>query len=261
MQRPNARRAPASAQEADALPEQALTTDWYARAYQRWWDDFLGHEWPEGSPEIVVAVEQATADLVDKHGIVPSERRDNWHAHPGLRGLRAWLEFVVVGYFGLKDMIDGEITDQQALAYKRRIARLGEALRKELESLYGVGSAMRGDIAALEQIIARAQRHEVLGDRPTKTCNASKDALHVLSAHICLFWLPYDHWQRGRACEPLDFSVRSPCFRSAKYMYAYLGAPRCTDRMIVKRLRAAELQIITGRQDERRRFYCFPAIG
>lgn len=95
MQRHNAHGKLVAHRTADALPEQILTADWYARAYERWWDDFLGHEWPEGSPEIALAVDRAVADLVDKHYIVPASRRDDWRAHPGLRGLRPWLEDVI----------------------------------------------------------------------------------------------------------------------------------------------------------------------
>ena len=262
MQRHNPRRSSARQTVGEALPERPLTADWYWGCYRRWMLEVPGWEWPDGSLEIAASIDQAVADLVDKHRIVSAERRRSCTAYPGLWGLREWLEDVVVGYFDLQDMIGSEITGHQAVTYKRRVARLSEALRKELERLYGVGSAMRNDITAIEQIAARAQRHEVLGDRPTKRGNASKDALHVLSRRICLFWLPCDDWRRAESCDPsLDLSVGSSCFRFAKYVYTYLGAPRCTDRMIVKRLRAAAMEIITGQPHEHRRFYTFPAHG
>lgn len=172
-------------------------------------------------------------------------------------------------YFGLQAIIAREITDKQALTYKRRIARLGEALHKELERLYGVGSAA-DDMAAVKRIVtgARAQQHqvlEVLGDRPTRKGNASKDALRVLSVRICLFWLPDEYLTlrfqglTPATCDlPLAFATGSPPFRFAKYMYEYLGAPRCTDRMIVKRLRAAALEFTTAPREKCRRYNTFP---
>src|SRR5262245_38728367 len=106
----------------DPLPEWALTANWYWGCYVRWKADrvqarsvsdvhlgsvddaYQRSRWPGGSPEIRATLDTATADLVNKHGIVPMQRR--WE-------LQAWLEDVVSGYFDLHEAINRELTEKE----------------------------------------------------------------------------------------------------------------------------------------------------
>lgn len=255
MQRLSPRHSLGSTRAADA-PERALTADWYTQAYKRWWDNFLGHEWPENSPEIEEAVERAVADLVDKHCIVPAERRDDWHAHPGLRGLRAWLEFVVVGYFDLVDIMESKPIGGNVERRQRRIAQLGDRLRKEIAQLQGLVGLARDFEPDIKRVIDPTQGLLVLDDySSTRANNASKDAVRVLSRHICQFWQP-----SSMSYSPLDLSTSSGSFRFARYIFCWLGEGR-SNRMIVERLRAAERELAAGQLDKSRRFHVFPSRG
>jgi hypothetical protein len=208
--------------------------------------EFLGWEWPDGSPEVAAAIDDAVADLVDKMGIVPADRRNSCMARPGLRGLRQWLEYMVVGYFDLTRAIESEPTGSEVRRHQRRIARLGDRLCKELAELYSViGCAIPGDLAAVERAVARTQGHLVIGDYPTRKSNASKDAVHVLSRHICFFWQP----GVSGPYSPLDLAMSSDAVRFARYIFRWLGEGR-SDRMTVERLRTAEREIATGRLGE-----------
>jgi hypothetical protein len=231
MQRHSSLRAPGKrSRPLDALPEQVLTDDWYRRCRVRWSAALPG--W-DCNAEMMATIDRAVADLVDKHGIVPTERKN---------GLREWIKYVVCGYFGLREAARREMTQKEVARCKERIDHLGMDLRQELVRLFGLGPHQ--EISALDELLSCAQRHEVLGDRPTRKGNASNDALYVLSKHICFFWIPGGWWsEKDKSQLPFDYSPGSPSLRFAKYMYAYVGAANCTDRMIVERLRAVGREI------------------
>ena len=203
-----------------------------ARGVPRW-------DWPYGSREFMATIDRIVVEI-DARCMVGMERR---------RGLRDWLVRVVFGYFELRALIRSRLTDRQEGACRRRIGQLGADLRREIVRLYGFDD--HTDISALEEIVKRAER----GPRPlpdvwetaplgfdtppTRASNARKDGLHLLSEHICLFWLPVSWWRQADGDLPFDFSSGSPAFRFARYVFAVVGEATCTDRMIEKRLGAA----------------------
>ena len=241
MQRLNPRSAAACSRMADdeAFPaqDQILTDDWYRRSDVRWSAALDGWECP---PRMMASFDRVVGDLVDRHSIVHAERRND---------LREWLKYVVCGYFGLKEAVRNQLTEKQVARCKERIDHLANELRQELVRFYRFGPDRDRDIAALDELLSRARHYEVPGKLPTWKSNASNDALHVLSGHICHFWIPRWWWFQHDLKElPFDFSKGSPCLRFAKYIYAYVGMARCTDRMIVERLRVHVREITDARQ-------------
>ena len=97
----------------EVLPALKLKADLFAR-------------W--GYDERKKAYEQVVADLVDRHAIVPEDRRQL---------LERWLQDAISTYFYMLSLSDRQLTDKQALTIRTNIAKLGSELSDKLASLYG----------------------------------------------------------------------------------------------------------------------------
>ncbi len=205
----------------------------------------------EGERQIADAFDQVVVDLVEKHKIVGKDREG---------GLREWLAVHICPYFMFKLLLERRLTINQESKCRKKIAKAGDDLLRELSLLFNLGPAEMGIIFAsgsfekspreypaamdwleLKNILLRAEKWEP-SSHTTRARNAAKPALKDLGDDIRCFWVTgWTNWLEDPKM-PLEapaISAGSDYVQFAKYIYAFVKE-NCEEEGVIARLKAVE---------------------